>query len=74
MSVKVKRKLLVYAEQDTCTGLWTIDCPERFIIGEQASGNLNNAIASVIIPGEGDELEIRDMSGAWTVEYDGEQD
>lgn len=33
----MKRKLLVYAKQDTATGIWTIDCPELFIIGEQAA-------------------------------------
>lgn len=69
----MKRKLLVYVDQDTATGLWTIDCPELFIIGQQASGSLRDAIAEVIQPDEKAELEIRDMGGEYPVEYDGEE-
>jgi hypothetical protein len=68
----VSKKLLVYAEQDTATGIWTIDCPELWVIGAQAGGSLSEAVASVIIPGEDDELEIRDMGGAWPIEYNGQ--
>lgn len=67
----VKRKLLVYAEQDTATGIWTIDCPELFIIGAQGSGSLSDAISEALPGTEAEELEIRDMSGAWTIEYNG---
>ena len=67
------RKLLVYAEQDTATGIWTIDCPELFIIGQQASGSLNEAIEDVILPDDKTELEVRDLSGAWLLDYDGEE-
>lgn len=67
----MKRKLLVYAEQDTATGIWTIDCPELFVIGAQGSGSLSEAISEALPASDPNELEIRDMSGAWTVDYDG---
>jgi hypothetical protein len=39
----------------------------RFIIGAQGSGSLSEALPAA----DPDELEIRDMSGTWHVEYTG---
>lgn len=43
----------------------------RFIIGAQGSGSLSEAISEALPAADPDELEIRDMSGTWHVEYTG---
>lgn len=69
-----RRRLLVYTEQDTATGTWLIDCPELWIYGAIAGGNLRQAVETVLGPvPDNTELEIRDMSGEYPVEYDGEE-
>lgn len=70
----MKRKLHVYAEQDAATGLWTIDVPELFIIGAQANGSLHDVCQTFLPSYTPDQLEILDMSGAWPIDYDGEEE
>ncbi|MGH3669864.1 MAG: hypothetical protein ACRDSH_04415 [Pseudonocardiaceae bacterium] len=41
------------------------------MIGAQAGGRLRDAVNEVIMPDERTELEIRDMTGAYALEYGG---
>lgn len=48
-------ELHVYAEQDSNTGIWTIDIPEWHIYSQRASGSLEHACQCV--------LNVGDLSG-----------
>lgn len=61
----------VYANQDTVTDFWTIDIPEKWIIGARARGSRDQAVATVLgEPLERYAIRYRDLAG-YDLDYEG---
>lgn len=65
-------RLHVYAEQDTATGIWTIDIPEWHIYGARHGGSRHEAIALALTAEDlsGFDLTVSDLSGS-ALDYSG---